>query len=208
MNRNASSYLLLIPILLLWQACQESASLEEVTMRDEYGYTLIYTRRKADQAKEGWYRRYDTQNRKVEEAHYQNDTLDGLRILYYESSDTMSVETYRKGLFEGPFRAYHENGQLKTLGRYVNNAIEGEWLSYYPNGQLREVVTFQHGAENGPFKEYYPNGQLKAEGAYLDGDNEHGELKLYNEDGSLQRVMLCNRGVCRTIAAGDGMLNQ
>lgn len=197
-------YLVFAAMLLLWHACRNPIALEEVTTRDEYGYTITYTKRKTDQAKEGWYRKYDTQNRKVEEAHYQNDRLDGLRILYYESGDTMSVETYRRGLFEGAFRAYHENGQLKTLGKYVNNAIEGEWLSYYPNGQLRESVIFRDGAENGPFKEYYPNGQLKAEGAYLDGDNEHGELKLYNEDGSLQRVMMCHRGVCRTIAAGDG----
>ncbi len=203
MNANASlCHLLLASVFLLWQACQKIIPLEEVTTRDEYGYIITYTQRKTDHAKEGWCRKYDAQNRKMEEAHYQNDTLDGLRILYYENGDTMSVETYRRGLFEGVFRAYHENGQLKTLGRYVNNAIEGEWLSYYPNGQLRESVLFQQGAENGPFREYYPNGQLKAEGTYLDGDNEHGELKLYNEDGSLQRVMMCNRGVCRTITPG------
>ena len=167
--------------------------------QDEYGYTEKYFRRSSDYAKEGWYQRFDTQNRKVEEAYYLHDTLDGMRILYYNSGDTMSVETYRKGAFEGPFRAYHENGKKKAEGNYAANAMSGVWLSYYTDGALKESVTFRDNAENGPFKEYHPNGKIKAEGSYLDGDNEHGELKIYDENGELLRTMICNRGVCRTV---------
>ena len=46
--------------------------------------------------------------------------------------------------------------------------------------------------------EYFRNGNLKAEGSYLDGDNEHGLLKLYDETGRLIRKMECEQGVCRT----------
>ncbi len=185
--------------LVLSQACRREAPLEPVETQDEYGYTEKYFRRQSDYAKEGWLRKFNPQNRKVEEAHYRNDTLDGLRILYYDNGDTMTVETYRNGSFEGPFRAYHENRQLKTEGVYKANAMTGIWKSYYPNGVLRESVTFRDNAENGPFIEYHPNGKLKAQGAYLDGDNEHGELKIYDENGALQRTMMCNMGVCRTI---------
>jgi len=54
--------------------------------------------------------------------------------------------------------------------------------------------------------EYHPNGSLKAEGQYLNGDFEQGELKLYDETGRLVRIMDCEQGVCRTRwqAAEDG----
>ncbi len=198
-HRDKFSFFLFPFSLFLLLSCNRAEKLEPVETKDEYGYTEKYYRRVSDYAKEGWYQKFDMENRKIEDAHYVHDTLDGLRILYYDDGDTMSVETYRKGAFEGPFRAYHENGQLKTAGIYENNAMAGQWHSYYENGRLRESVTFRDNAENGPFIEYHPNGKLKAEGAYLDGDNEHGELKVYDENGVLLRTMMCNRGACKTI---------
>ena len=44
----------------------------------------------------------------------------------------------------------------------------------------------------------YKNGKTKATGTYLEGDNEHGELKLFDENGELTKKMNCNRGACRT----------
>ena len=84
-------------------------------------------------------------------------------------------------------------------GVYINNQIEGVWFKYYPTGELMEEVHFSKNLENGPFKEYYKNGQLSVEGHYKDGDNEHGELKFYSEDGAHIKTMDCDRGMCRTI---------
>lgn len=168
-------------------------------MKDEYGYTERFTRRKSDFARQGVLRRYDPEGKLVEEVNYESDTLQGLRILYYSEGDTQTVETYDRGLFEGPWRTYYENGVLKQEGLYAGNQMTGEWRRYYQNGQLMEVVTFSGNAENGPFVEYYPNGKLKAEGAYLDGDYEHGLLKEYNEEGLLVRKAQCENGICRTI---------
>ena len=61
-----------------------------------------------------------------------------------------------------------------------------------------EQVTFVNNTENGPFQEFYPSGQVKVEGEYLNGDNEHGVLKFYNEDGVLTKTMDCNQGMCKT----------
>lgn len=61
-----------------------------------------------------------------------------------------------------------------------------------------EEVMFADNEENGPFTEYHKNGSLKAEGNYLNGDNEHGLLKLYNEEGELVRKMQCDSGICQT----------
>lgn len=181
-------------------ACGPKAEpLEAVSHTDEYGYTEKYLVKRFERSKEGLYQKTDAQGRLVEEATYLNDTLHGLRVLYYENGDTMSVEHYSKGLFEGWFRSYHENGRLALEGLYENNAMTGIWKRYYPDGQLMEEVTFKDNSENGPFTEYHPNGQLKAAGEYLDGDNEHGELKLYDENGVLLRTMICHYGRCKTV---------
>ena len=58
---------------------------------------------------------------------------------------------------------------------------------------------FVNNDENGPFREYYKNGNIKAEGTYINGPNEQGELKEYNEDGELIKIMSCTNGICNTI---------
>ena len=73
------------------------------------------------------------------------------------------------------------------------------WRKYNPTGQMIEEVTFADNLENGPFREWFDNGQLAAEGSYLDGDNEDGRLRVYNEDGSLNRVMDCDMGACTSL---------
>ena len=77
--------------------------------------------------------------------------------------------------------------------------MDGVWKRYYDTGELREEVNFVNNDENGPFREYYKNGNIKAEGTYINGPNEQGELKEYNEDGELIKIMSCTNGICNTI---------
>ncbi len=189
--------------LVLLSACTSTEKTEYIETKDEFGYTSKFYRKTGNGARQGWLQKFDSENRLIESAHYENDTLHGLRILYYDHGDTMSLETYNHGIFEGAFRAWHENGQLEIEGVYEYNAMAGVWKAYYENGRLKETVTFNGGAENGPFVEYFPNGKLKAEGTYRDGDNEDGLLKVYDEDGRQLRTMMCNMGVCKTISSGE-----
>lgn len=178
--------------------------LETVQQVDTFGYREQYQRRLADGVREGRYLRFNADGQRVEEAFYRNDTLHGPRIFYFPGGDTLSIEQYRMGLFEGEFRQYYENGQLQLSGMYRLNEMSGEWRQYYDSGELKEVVTFQDNAENGPFVEYFRNGNLKAEGNYLNGDHEHGLLKLYDETGRLVRKMDCDKGKCRTVWRAEG----
>lgn len=172
---------------------------EKVEHVDDYGHKEVFQRDKEHFGKEGLYERFNENGVKVEEAVYKNDTLDGYRILYYENGDTQVVENYIEGRFEGDFKAYYESGGIEMEGQYVYNEMDGSWKRYYKNGQLMEDVTFRENAENGPFIEYHENGALKAEGTYINGDGEHGLLKLYDENGELMRTMNCDHGVCRTM---------
>ncbi|MCB9272738.1 MAG: toxin-antitoxin system YwqK family antitoxin [Lewinellaceae bacterium] len=194
----------LTALALFGTACRQKVPVEAVEAKDDYGYTEKYERRKENFARQGLYERFNETGQRVEEAYYENDTLNGLRILYSDKGDTQVVETYRMGHFEGPFRSYYESGKLNVEGQYEADVMFGSWKAFYPTGELKEVVTFADNEENGPFVEYWPNGNLKAEGTYRHGDNEHGLLKLYDESGALSRTMNCDNGVCHTIWKAEG----
>jgi antitoxin component YwqK of YwqJK toxin-antitoxin module len=185
-------------LLCLLVACSAGPAVETVESTDAQGLRIVYQRQVDNYAREGRFERFDSAGQRIELAYYRHDTLDGPRVLFYPSGDTLSVETYRNGEFSGPYRAYHPNGTLRQVGQYAANAMTGEWVSFYPSGDRREVVQMADNLEQGPFTEWYDGGALKAEGAYLDGDKEHGELRLYDSTGTLMRIMDCDRGMCFT----------
>lgn len=174
--------------------------LEVVTLKDEYQHTIEYSRNKLDYARQGLFLRKDSIGRLLEAANYLNDTLHGSRILFYPETETKQiVEHYDHGQFHGNFQAYFPSGKLEQEGNYIHNVMDSTWVRYYETGQLKEEVMFRDNDENGPFTEYYANGNLKAEGFFKDGDNEHGLLKLYDEEGVLVKTMDCKNGICKTI---------
>lgn len=178
--------------------------LEMVERTDSYDNIERYSRRIDNYAKEGAFMRISPDGHVIEVAHFENDTLDGPRIMFAENGDTLVIEHYRDGLFQGEYRAYYEGNILELAGAYEANYMEGEWKRYYKNGQLMEVVQFSDNEENGPFVEYHENGNLKAEGYYRNGDHEHGLLKLYDESGELEKTMNCDNGICRTVWSREG----
>jgi len=190
--------LLLFLGISLCFSCTENP-IETIEEVNSYGEKEVYQRRKSDFAKEGTYTRFDKNGKKVEEATYVNNELDGERKLFFENGEVEIVETYKGGKYDGLFKQFFPEGQLQQEGVYTNGAMNGDWKGYYSNGQLKEVVAFVDNNENGPFVEYYENGKLKAEGGYKDGDQEHGLLKLYDENGELDRKMDCELGRCYTI---------
>lgn len=184
-------------LLVLFASCSD---LETVETKDANGKTTEkYTKSKKTGAKQGQYLSFYPGGQKLEESWYEGDSLHGERKLYYENGQLEIVEHREHGQFVGPYQKYFENGQLSNEGGYVANEMTGLWKRWYETGELREEVSFAHNQENGPFKEYHPSGKLMTEGTYLNGDNEDGELKKYDEAGQLTERMHCEYGVCMTI---------
>lgn len=198
------AYLLILSCLLA--SCGDGSKLERVEVTDDYGYTEKYTRLPDTYAKDGPYTKLGPNGLVFETANFVNDTLDGPRVIYYESGDTNIIEQYQMGKFQGLYRTYYEEGGLLQEGQYEDNVMVGDWVKYYSSGQLMERVAIKDNLENGPFVEYYGNGNKKAEGAYLEGDDEHGELKLYNENGELIEILMCDRGRCEATWKADSGL--
>lgn len=184
----------------LFYACDNRELQEEV---DDSGIRTEYYVDKSTGLKEGLLRQFNDKGVLIAEENYVAGELHGERKLYNEQGIVVIREQYKNNEFEGEYRNYHDDGTLKQQGKYINGAMNETWKAYYPNGSLREVVTFVENQENGPFREWYETGKPKASGTYLNGDNEHGTLHLYETDGTLRKVMTCDRGRCSTVWASD-----
>lgn len=187
-----------IPAPIPEPAISESFDLRKVEEKDYEGNILQYAIINNTGERHGRFTKLDQQGILLEEARYLQGKLDGKRILYYPNQDTLIVETHVDGQFQGLYRTYHPGNQLKLEGNYINNQMQGTWKMYYETGELQEEVTFINNLENGPFMEYHKNGQIAVTGSYLNGDNEHGTLKFYDETGQHIKTMECNEGICRT----------
>ncbi len=168
-----------------------SKPIEVIQEHDDNDNLIEYQRRKSDFAKHGWYKRYYPDGKLNEEAQYVDNKMTGERKMYAQDGSVMVRENHVDGKFEGLYQSYYPSGEVEQEGNYRNNAMSGEWKFYYETGGLREVVNFENNNENGAFKEYHPNGKLKTEGTYKDGNYEIGELKKYDESGTLAAKMNC-----------------
>lgn len=191
-------------IFITFLACGDKVKLVEV--RNDEGIVIERYEEGLDGSRNGTTIKYNEEGQKMEESHYKDGILHGERTIFYPESGEVNIEErYSNGEFDGTYQYFYENGQLEFIGEYENGIMKRDWKRFYENSQLREVVQFENNMENGPFIEYHENGNLKAEGSYYDGDNEHGELKLYNEAGVLERKMECDSGRCQTIWKMEGL---
>ncbi|MEQ1744251.1 MAG: toxin-antitoxin system YwqK family antitoxin [Saprospiraceae bacterium] len=192
-----SKFSLGIFLLVALAAC--GPNVETVEMKNDFGQTERYQRRKKDFAKEGLYQRFHETGYLIEEAHFVNDTIHGERKQFYPNGKMERTEAYERGTLHGPMVLYYENGQIQLEQSYVHGVLQGLSTKWYKSGVVSEKVAMRDNEENGPFTEWYENGNLKAEGFYLNGDNEHDTLKLYDTLGQLERRMVCHEGACHTI---------
>ncbi|HLF65803.1 MAG TPA: toxin-antitoxin system YwqK family antitoxin [Saprospiraceae bacterium] len=156
----------------------------------------------------GEFRRYFGKDTLAEVSTYVHGLLHGPRTIYNQQGTPEIVENYVKDTLDGPYKVYYENGDVKIEGEYVDGTMLGIWKRYYPGGRILEEVTYSDNVENGPFTEYHENGKLRAKGQYLEGDFEHDTLYLFDENGVLERKMLCDRGVCKTLWLAQGVLDE
>jgi len=188
--------ILIVSLSVFISACKES---NFVVVKDEDSKISEKYKVNDLSQKDGVYERY-TDGVLQEKAHYKADVLSGRRTLYFSDGKPEIEEYYEDGLIVGTYNVYYNDGTILQEAHYISGMMQGPLKTYYKNGQLKEVVTMVDNEENGPFTEYHENGQLKWEGRFLNGDNEYGLLKHYNESGELIKKMECDSlGVCATV---------
>ena len=188
-------YSLLLAILFCY-ACHNS---NLVTIKDDAGKIAEKYAVNEAGTKHGPYESY-INGVLVEKSNYQNDKLHGSRILYHTNGAVEIEENYDNDVIVGSYKTYFHTGVLAQEAMYTNGVMQGILKSYYEDGSLKEEVTMVNNEENGPFKEYHENGKIAWEGQFLNGDNEFGLLKNYDESGVLIKKMMCDSlAICTTI---------
>lgn len=176
-------------------ACNKPLS--KVETDPDTGYQTILSM-KADSILHGPYTKSDSAGILLERGHYQEGELHGIREILYADGKVKVRERYSHGKIADLYEYYHPNGSHELKGYYIDGAMYGPWSKYDDEGNLVEIVTMINNEEMGPFTEYYSNGKIQAEGMYLHGPNEDGQLKLFDESGELYKIMLCDSGTCVT----------
>ena len=63
-----------------------------------------------------------------------------IRVVLDEQGDTVVLETYKYGQFDGLFKSYYPGNKLNVLAYYKENKLEGWVKRYYETGELMEEV--------------------------------------------------------------------
>lgn len=188
--------LTVIAFFLFLLSCQRHVT--KVETDPDLGYKTEFTRDKKTSLNDGPYTKKDAAGLLLEKGHLKAGVPHGLREIYYPDGKVKVRERYINGRLDDLYEYFHANGEVELKGYYINGEMYGLWRKYTPDGKLIEEVLMIHNEENGPFTEYFPSGKIQAQGVYLHGANEEGELKLYEESGELYKTMLCKSGRCYT----------
>ena len=87
---------------------------------------------------------------------YENDSIEGVEVMFLANGCKSQETTYLHGRKNGPHKAYHLDGSVKLEGGFKNDLFDGTW-NYYDE-----------------------RGVLVGEGEFHDGD---GELTFYDKNG-------------------------
>lgn len=189
-------------IITISTGCQSNYERVD-SLRDDGTLEASWIEHRETGEKNGEYRLYSRDGMVVERSNYKKNELHGTRFLFDEEGRKIIEEHYRNGRLNGTYTAWFPDGGIRYTGNYEDNAMEGIWTYYYPSGAVKEKVNFADSETSGPFTEFYEDGTLKAKGKYIAGENEQDWLQLYDSTGTLNRLMLCNAGVCITYWTPD-----
>jgi len=185
-------------IILLGSGC--GPNLKKIEILNEDGKLMQIYQIDKDSLKQDWAQTFDNEGNQLSKEFYVDGELNGERKMFYTDGSVEIEEQYKEGKLSGRYTSYHSNGNAKFEANYEEDILLGITKLYYESGELREEVNFENSEENGPFREYFPNGNLKWEGTYLNGENEIGELKQYDIQGTLIKKLFCDSlHVCQTI---------
>lgn len=111
-----------------------------------------YTNLKKDSIWDTW----DKIGRLSSRAEYENDSLHGMKVVYYlpseqgdKSQRPMTIYNYNNGALHGEFKEYFDTGKLKNTGSYENNKKVGVWESYHVDGGKMTSQRYKGGVRHG-----------------------------------------------------------
>jgi len=133
------------------------------------------------------------ENGKIQEvAYYKNNLIDSITSHYGINGDLLLIENYQNDTLHGVYQRFYENGKIAIDGLYKNGLMQGNWLFYDQTGFIIGKASFDQGS--GIQKAWYPNGKLQRV-IHYDKNLKHGSEEFYASDGNLEKVIHYNRGI-------------
>ncbi|MEO5906328.1 MAG: hypothetical protein ABIQ11_06360, partial [Saprospiraceae bacterium] len=109
---------LLISITISVAACQQAPT--KIVLDPDNAYVTTYSINKEDSTFQGIYSKVDSTGILMEKGRYKNDTLTGIRELYYPDGQVKVRERYKNGQIDDLYEYFHPNGKIELQGYYVN----------------------------------------------------------------------------------------
>lgn len=106
---------------------------------------------------------------------------------YWPDGSPRSVETWNRGVLDGPFGSWFEDGTERIQGLYQDGRMQGRWVVRFPDGSMRSEDHWQNGQRHGVLRMWHANGQLFTEDHYALGKLD-GSHRIYFEDGSVREA--------------------
>jgi len=116
-------------------------------------------------------------NERIEsEVGTRNGVYDGQLKKWYADGTTSSVQTFVRGIHDGPFITYFQNGQKQCEGSFSNGKMEGWYLEWYETGALKKVEHYLSGFLYGDVMFFSEQGNLLS---YVKYSKEVMEIIVY-----------------------------
>jgi antitoxin component YwqK of YwqJK toxin-antitoxin module len=103
-----------------------------------------------DQKKDSTWVNYNEQGLIISVESFENDKLNGKRILYYldgqvenQKLNPLSISFYIDDNLHGEYKEFFSTGKLKLIGQYENGKLNGSFREYYPNGNLYKLSKYK-----------------------------------------------------------------
>lgn len=118
---------------------------------------------------------------------YENDSIEGLEIMYMANGCKSQDYTYVHGKKCGPHHAYHIDGSIKIEGGFNNDLFDGPWTYYDERGVVVGEGTFHNG--DGEVTFYDKNGQKERTTHYKHNQKEGAET-YFTPSGEVYREII------------------
>ena len=115
---------------------------------------------------------------------YENDSIEGVEVMYTANGCKSQETTYTHGRKNGPHTAYHLDGSVKIEGGFKDDLFDGEWNYYDERGIPVGNGTFQNG--DGEVTFYDKNG-LPARTTHYKHNQKDGPEVYYTPSGEVWR---------------------
>lgn len=134
----------------------------------------------------GEFRRYHVNGLLDTYCVYENDSIEGVEVMYLANGCKSQEFTYLHGKKNGPHKEYYVDGSIKTEGNYKNDLHDGPWTFYDERGVVRGEGAFHDG--EGTIT-YYDSFGHKERTAHYKNNHKDGPETYFTPSGEIYRTV-------------------